>query len=75
MINQSQRTTENFIPIQDRIRKGKTRKHPQGYSLNVFRGDETLLSTVYGASVAEAENRADIVIRTFREEMKQWATT
>lgn len=67
MIDPSQtgRGTENFTPIQDRIRKGKTRKHPQGYSLNVFRGDETLLSTVYGASVAEAEDRADVVIRAF----------
>jgi len=41
------------MKTQGPVRRGKLRKHPQGYALNVFLGDDTLLATVYGGSPAE----------------------
>jgi len=45
-----------------KYRRGKTRVHTQGYSVNVWKGDETLIAQFYGESKLEVERRADTVV-------------
>jgi hypothetical protein len=55
--------TPEYIAIQCRFRRGKLRTHQQGYKLDVFRGDETLIATVYGGSPDETESRAETLVK------------
>lgn len=50
-----------------RVRTGKSRSHKEGVSINIFRGDETLLATVYGGDETEARMRAQIVANAFAD--------
>lgn len=48
---------------------GKTRKHPEGYALDVFRtsgGGEVKLATVYAGSKEDLETRAAAVVAAFQ---------
>lgn len=60
-------TVTSHTPIQSRVRRGKCRKHPQGYSIDIFRGDESLLATVYGGSVEETDLRAHIAVQVYAD--------
>lgn len=50
---------------QSRVRRGKLRKHEEGYLIHIFRSDDTLLATVYGGDPTETEVRALIVKGAF----------
>lgn len=55
-----------------RIRRGKLRTCLEGYSINVFLGDETKLCTVYGGSPSEVEERMRVAISAFDNTYKSY---